>query len=90
MNFVQSFDFNRGGLEAMQIPCLKVKESPTANTRGAVGLFAMVEGIGSVYKCVAADDVNGVYTWVGMDGPDTQEIIDAVLAAIPNMTGVEY
>ena len=50
----------------MQLPCLKVSQPPTAQTRGAVGLFAMVEGTGAVYKCIAADDVNGVYAWADM------------------------
>lgn len=90
MDFVQSFDLNKGGLEAMQISCLKVEEPPTETTRGAVGLFAMVEGTGAVYKCAAADDVNGVYAWKGMDGPEIEEIVDAVLSAMPNMTEVEY
>ena len=73
MDFVQSFDLNKGGLTAMQIPCLKVSLPPTEQTRGAVGLFAMVEGTGAVYKCVAADDVNGVYAWKGMDEEGLEE-----------------
>lgn len=67
MEFIQNFDFNKGDLAAMQVSCLKVEEPPAEHTRGAVGLFAMVESTGQVYKCVAADDEKGVYSWQDME-----------------------
>ena len=59
MNFVDSLKI--GGVDAFQLPCIKIKGAPTTETAGAVGLFCIDTATGNLYKCIAAAD--GVYTW---------------------------
>lgn len=85
MEFVQSFDINKGGLQVKQIPCITGKGAPTTATEGAVGLFYMDEDSGEVYKCTAAAD--GVYTWEIMGGAEART--DTVLYTEQTLTEVQ-
>lgn len=65
MNYVDSLKI--GGVDAFQLPCIKIKGAPTTETIGAVGLLGFDIDTGKVYKCTAAAD--GVYTWEISDSP---------------------
>lgn len=68
MNYVESFDLL--GLEAKQIPCIKLNGAPTTSTEGAVGLLGM--DISSepydLYKCVDVNENGYIWKLVGGSG----------------------
>ena len=93
MNFVKNH--NQYGVEAKEIPCLVSHGEPTEETKGAVGCLYMDEDTGELYKCIAVSV--GVYTWAAVEGGggsgvivDTDEIVDAVLDALPTWEGGSY
>lgn len=78
MNFVDSLKI--GGVDAFQLPCIKIKGAPTTETAGAVGLFCIDTATGNLYKCIAAAD--GVYTWEVFGGA-----VKTVNGAAPDENG---
>lgn len=51
MQYVKSQNFS--GTEFKEIPCITDKGAPTLETEGAVGMFYMDEGSGTIYKRTA-------------------------------------
>ena len=69
MNYVDSL--NLFGVEAKEIPCIKLNGSPTESTEGVVGLLAMDTLTGDLYKCISV--ANGVYTWKSFGNDDNPQ-----------------
>lgn len=55
----RSFDYSSKQL----IPCIVMDESPTEKTRGAIGVLCIHRESGNLYKCVAANYCDNVFTW---------------------------
>lgn len=64
MNFVDSLKID--GVDAFQLPCIKIKGAPTTETEGSVGLLCIDTSTGNLYKCTAVAE--GVYTWEDVGG----------------------
>lgn len=88
MNFVDYL--NIFGVEAKQIPSITGSGAPTTATEGAAGCLYMDTDTGELYKCTAAAADN--YTWqpLGSGTFSLEEIVDAVLDALPNGDEVSY
>lgn len=70
MNFVESLSMFH--VDAKEIPCVTEKGAPTEKTQGAPGVLYMDTDTGDLYKCRAADAVNGVYTWEKIGGGNSE------------------
>lgn len=70
MDFVKSLSMFH--VDAKEIPCVTEKGAPTEKTQGAPGVLYMDTDTGDLYKCRAADAVNGVYTWEKIGGGNSE------------------
>lgn len=65
MDFVKSLSMFH--VDAKEIPCVTGEGTPTMKTEGAPGVLYMDTDTGALYKCRAADYVNGVFTWEAVE-----------------------